>query len=422
MKFILVVLFSLIALPGWARSPSANPPELPEPTEIPKPTTFEVRVHLAHGTTSEKIGDTVVFLRAARPKGPFEPTDPTPEFEWTEMTDEEGLATFQVPRTLTTTGLRLHAVATYGGVTFRSAAEPPVDALQLKVPVYELGNDPKALSFDNIRTVVELWEDYLVFTQFYTLVNNSQTVIDTTTMPGFDPERGMPIELPIKALGVQVSAGGESSTVKSIAYWKGRIRPSERVPIQIRFSMAAHDPSFVYEQVVQYATKNTEVVVPLQTQFQKVPRLNDVTLSVPGGKMLSGLGILGLREDMEFVGSEGVALQPGESIRFKVDNLPLRRPMMPFVILGLGLLFGGVVIFLGRREQEMNRQTHSRKIAIESLNREKEDVLAKIAALQQSMDDFSEAEYESNDLALRARLALILKKIEDLEASVAGAA
>lgn len=417
MKSLLVMVFAFVALPAWAQSPSAESAEIANVAS-----TLDVRVQMVHGTTSEKIADTVVFLRASRPKGPFEPTDPTPEFEWTEVTDEEGRAAFNVPQNLTTTGLRLHAVATYGGVTFRSAAEPPVANLQLKIPVYELGNDPKAISFDNIRTVVELWEDYLVFTQFYTVVNNSQAVIDTTTLPGFDPERGMPIELPVKALGLQVSAGGETSTVNSIAYWKGRIRPSERVPIQIRFSMAAHDPAFVYEQVVHYDTKNTEVVVPLQTQFQKVPRLNNVTLSVPGGKMLSGLGILDLRQDMEFVGSEGVALNSGESIRFKLDNLPLRRPVMPFVVLGLGLLFGGFVVFLGRREQAIGRQASSRKIAIASLNREKDDVLVQIATLQQSIDDFSEAEYESMDLALRARLALILKKIEDLEASVTGAA
>jgi len=412
MKFVTMLLFVLVSTSVFAQE---NEP----PAEVRED--LQVKVHVAHGTSNLKIADTVVFLRAARPKGPFEPQDPKPDFEWSELTNEDGLAVFTVPKKVSESGLRLHALATYGGTSFRSTAEPLVNNLQLKVPVYEQGTDSAALKFDSIRTIAEVWEDYMVFTQYYVLINDSETVIDTTQVSGFDVERGMPIELPVKALGVQVSAAGEHTVVNSTVYWKGRIRPQERVPIQMRFSMAAKSRDFVYEQEVQYPVRNSEVVIPLQTQFQKLPRLNDVTLSVPGAKMLAGNGILDLRQDMEFVGAEGVELKPGESIRFKIGNLPFAKSIVPWFVLGLGLFFGALVIFFGRREYAIGQQNQSKKIAIESLKRERDAVLYDIASLERTRDQVSEDELESVDLALRARLAMILKKIRDLEQGASNA-
>lgn len=414
MKPILFVALLFLSAPAFAQDIPAEAP--PETAEVkPQNDALSIRVHVSHGTTSEKVADAVVFLRAARPKGPFEPTDPEPQFEWSEITDSAGVATFSIPKNVTETGLRIHAVTTYGGVAFKSSAEPPINALQLKVPVYEKGTDASALKFVSIRTITELWEDYLVFTQFYVLENTSNTVIETASVQGFDHERGMPIELPVKALGVQVSAAGEHTVVNSTAYWKGRVRPGERVPIQIRFSMAVSSADFVYEQEVDYPVDTIEVAVPLQTQFQKLPRLSDVSMAMPEAEMLSGKGIFDLRDDMDFIGAKGPSLKPGESFKFKLSNLPFARPIAPFVVLGLALLFSGLVIFFGRREYALSQQSKSLQTAIQSLKSERSLVLLRIAELETLQEEMSENEFESLDLALKARLAIINKKIQDFE-------
>lgn len=133
MKPILFVALLFLSAPAFAQDIPAEAP--PETAEVkPQNDALGIRVHVSHGTTSEKVADAVVFLRAARPKGPFEPTDPEPQFEWSEITDSTGVATFSIPKNVTETGLRIHAVTTYGGVAFKSSADPRSTRYNSKSP------------------------------------------------------------------------------------------------------------------------------------------------------------------------------------------------------------------------------------------------------------------------------------------------
>ncbi|MEZ4458917.1 MAG: hypothetical protein R3E66_04170 [bacterium] len=123
MKTLFLVMLLTWALPAAAQTNSAPPAA---ETTAPTPASgWSVSVKVEDGLTKAPIADAVVFLRAARPKGPIEPTDPTPTQEWTAISGADGYARFtSIPESLGTSGLRLHAATTWHGMTFKSAAVP----------------------------------------------------------------------------------------------------------------------------------------------------------------------------------------------------------------------------------------------------------------------------------------------------------
>lgn len=382
--------------------------------------TMPVSVQVVHGATEKAVADAPVFLQAARPRGPFEPTAPEPQAEWTGFTNADGTAGFNIPKSLTTSGLRIHAISTYGGVAFESAASTPGPGVELKIEVFEKGLDTSVVAFETLRTVVDLWEGYLVFTQFYTLTNEGKTALDVSALPGEEFEKGLPIELPVKAQGINVTGPGESMVVNSTVYWKGVLEPGARKNLQVRFSMSAKEEEFVYEQQMDYPTRNIEVVVPIQTRFTRVPRLDDLELRPPGFPETDrGHGIFGLRDDIEFVGARGASAEPGQSFRFQLRGLPFHKPKLPWFFLAFGFIMGIAVVLLGQREARRAATAQGKQVALEALAAEREEILDELVALEKDYDEgiVTAREYEIESLALRERLALVLKKIEDLEPS-----
>src|SRR5690606_22843318 len=92
-----------------------------------------LNVKVTHATGEHAVPNVPVFLQAARARGPFEPTPPTPQFEWESFTNDDGVAVFnRIPAELTTSGLKVHALTTYEGVPFESAASTPADGVTLQ--------------------------------------------------------------------------------------------------------------------------------------------------------------------------------------------------------------------------------------------------------------------------------------------------
>ncbi len=379
-----------------------------------------VTVEVKEGLTDRALADTPVFLRAARPKGPFEAQDPEPVVELTAMTDVSGRAVFDdVPRDLATRGLRLQAVTAYGGMSFKSTPSTPAPGLTIELPVYEKGISAEGIEFKSIRTVTEVWEGFVVFTQYYLLTNTGKTALDMTLVEGADPVKGLPIELPILAKGIQANGPGQNVVVNSTLFWKGTLTPGQTVPLQVRFSMTETGEEFIYEQQVDYPVQNIELVFPVQTQYKKVPRLDKLQLSAPGFEVLSGKGILGLRSDLEFIGAQGKSLEAGESFRFKLSGLPFKHPIAPWVVLGTGLFFAGLVIFTGRRAARRTDTKKTREELIAGLRKEREVLLDALVVVQEEFDNgqITEQEAEFETLALKERLALVMHKIQELEAA-----
>lgn len=388
-------------------------------TDEPRAGDFRIRVNAIEPDGSPMSG-APVFLRAARPRGPFEPTAPEPVKEWTEFTDNDGVATFDiVPQGLD--GLRVHAVTTYEGAAFESAAVTPGDGVKLTIKAHERTFDPGVVEIASLRTVVQPWEEYLVFTQFYQLRNTSDLALDIAAIPDIDFERGIPLTLPLKAQGIQAMGPGENNVVDSTVYWKGFMRPGEVVNLQVRFSMSAREPEFVYEQTVDYPTRELEVVVPLQTDFEKLPRLDKVALIAPGfeelGRTQNGVSPLDLRRDMEFLAAWGNSAEKGESFTFKLTGLPFEQPLLPWIFLGFGLAVAIGIFFFARKEADRMASSAGIEDRRAALEAERQDLLEQLDELEKQHDDGqrTEQEYDMLRTAVREQLALILKKLRDLE-------
>jgi hypothetical protein len=392
--------------------------------QAPKDESISVSVNVVHaGQNDQAIADKPVILRAARPKGPFEPTDPKPKHEWTGITNASGTATFgAIPASVAGEGLRLHALTTHGSMTFKSAPKVPADGVTLTVPVYERGHDVSQVSIEDMQTIVHLWEDTLFFQQFYRLTVDGDAVLDVSTLSDKKYESGLPIELPVKALGIDVKAPGQTKIVNSFVYWKGILKPGETVPVSVTFSMKAKNPNLVYEQKLDYPVKSASVVVPLESRHKrvKIPFFKDLRLAAPGfdaDKVGTDTGALGSQNSGLFLTAKDRSMAAGETLQFEVSGLPFGRPWGTWVALGLGILGALFVFGFARREHEHVEESHASGEIHELLLDEREALLDELALLEEDYQDgeVSELEYERESLLLRERIALVMKKIRDLE-------
>lgn len=390
-------------------------------------TSFSVPVEVVHGGQDKALAGKPVILRAARPKGPFEPTDPEPKHEWTAVTDASGKATFTgIPDSLIDEGLRLHAVTTHGGMSFKSAPKVPAPGVTLEVPVYERGRDVSDVRIEDLQTIVHVWEDNLFFQQFYRLSVDGDKVVDMSMLSGEKYEHGLPIVLPVKAQGIDVQAPGETKVVESTAYWKGTLKPGETVPVSVAFSMTANRPNFSYSQEFDYPVKNAAVVVPLESRHEKVKirYFEGLSMAAPGfdpDDVGVDRGALGSQNNGMFLTAKNREFAPGETLKFQLRGLPFQPPFGAMAALGLGFLGALFVFAYARREKERVDESYSSGELIELLTQEREELLDELTLLEEDYQKghVSELEYERESLLLRERIALIMKKIGDLEEKAA---
>ncbi|MEM1350675.1 MAG: hypothetical protein AAGI01_19085, partial [Myxococcota bacterium] len=346
------------------------------------PVTVEVR---KGGPDGEALAGAPVFLRAARPKGPFEPTDPEPVREWTMVTDADGRAIFRdVPSALAAQGLRLHAVAQYEGELFKSSAVTPTPGVKLTVPVFERTFDTSLIQVASVRTVVQIAERYLVFGQTWTLTIEGNAALDTTLVPDASFEKGLPLELPLKATGINTQGGGGGAlkTVNSTVFWKGVLKPGEPVNIQIRYSIPVKRETYVYEQDFAYPVRRVEFIVPVQTPFSKVPYLDGLELRSNELRPGSPEDVAGLRTDQSFIISLADDVPPGQKIRLQIKNLPFTRPLGPWVALALGLLGAVAILVFAASERREYIAQESMASFLETLAVERDVLFDELADLQ----------------------------------------
>jgi hypothetical protein len=111
------------------------------------------------------------------------------------------------------------------------------------------------------------------------------------------------------------------------------------------------------------------------------------------------------------------SIEPGGTLKFQLDGLPFNRPLGAWTALGLGILGALFVFGFARREKKRVEESHSSGELITMLEREREELLDELALLEEDYEDgrVSELEYERESLLLRERIALVMKKIGDLE-------
>lgn len=383
---------------------------------------WRATVEVVDGITGDPIPKTGVELKATRPVGPFESRDPEPKKSWTAQTDASGQADFEeLSGRVLQQGLEVYATTRHNGIQFESARQTPGDSLNLTIEVYPQGTNADAIKIKRLRTVVEPWEDFLVLTQFWTLTVEGNTVLDTTMLP----EGHLPLELPTDAKGIHAFGPGENKVVDSTVQWKGVLRPGETVALRTRFSMSTGKPSFVFRQSIDYPVDDVQVVVPLQTEHEKVGRLDDASLIAENFESVSATrDVPGFRRDKGYLFARGRSLEPGESFAVKMTGLPFDRPIGPWVAFGLGVLGIFFIVTFAGREKDRLDNPETRQTALEKLREEREELLDELADLEEAWedDDVSEVTYETESLRLRERLSLVMRKIDELSDETADGA
>lgn len=384
---------------------------------------WTARVRVVHASDEETdLSELPVLLSARRAAGPFESGTPSPTHTWTGITGPDGIVEFtNLPDDLAQRGLRLQASTSFGGIAFDSMSTGAADGAQLELPIYDRGHDLSGLRVSHLRVVVEPWEEYLIFSQFWTLTLDADHVVDISLSPDPALQRGLRLRLPVQAEGIHFTGPGDHEVINNFIFWKGVLVPGQPITFQIRFSKSARSSELTYEQFMDFPVDEVQIVAPVQTQYEKMPRLDELALLAPGFDTNADLASLGLRTDMELLVASGRSVEAGDSFAFRVEGLPFRRPIGGWVALFSGILAALFVAAYGRREFARFHNGRGRTQLLEALNKQREVVLDELSSLERdladpSIDDDLALQMEEEEALLRERLALILRKIRDIEA------
>lgn len=379
---------------------------------------WSARVRVLDGVSEEPLTGETVTLKAFRPNRRSQRQQTELVETWEVETDSEGVAHFDgLAGELLDERLGLFAEVKSSGIEFRSRQKLASEGVELRISTFPTAENLDDVLVERLRTVIEPWEDYVVVVQYWDLTVEGERAIDTRRLENEEFQHGLPLELPTDAKGIHLNGPGESKIIDSTANWKGILRPNRSTQLRLRFSMSANSPEFTYRQRVDYPVQETEFVVPLQTKYDKVPRLDDATLAAPGFEQVEATTeVPDFRSDNEYLYARGKSLDAGETFVAHVTGLPFKRPAGPWITLGLGLFGMGLIVAFARRETARFESDEATGDAIQALEEEREQLLEELAELQRAYEEdaVTEITYETESLHLRERLSLIMKKLREL--------
>ena len=381
-------------------------------------------VRLRHATDDDvDVADRTVVLRAVRPPGPLQPDN----FEqtvstWRQQTDDEGLAHFDgLPDNLAAQGLVLRASTDYGELTFDSPRQRPSDGATIDLELFDQTRAYPGIRISEKRVLVSPWEEYLIIDQFWTLEVEGDEAFDISNSTDPALVDGLPLRLPYTAEGISLAGPGDYQDIDNIIYWNGVLQPNQPVTIQIRFSKSVRTSTFDFEQPMQYPVDDLSVLAAVDTDFNKVPRLDDLRLAAPGFEIGTDPADAGLppHTTRDFLVATGHSVDADESYTFRLEGLPFSRPMGAWLALIGGILGVLFVAAYGRREYLAMRESQNDEQILEALGRQRDEILDELAAIEYEIDevhsDDERLDLEHEQMLLRQRLTLILRKIEEIE-------
>lgn len=378
---------------------------------------MQVQVRVVRSTddgTKVAVSEQGVVLKAIRPGRQQQRVVQ----EWEGVTDGEGIVRFDISRGKLGRAAALRAVTTHMSVPFRSKPSRPSDDSTLTIQVADPGGELEDVAVRRLRTVVEPWEGYLVISQFWRLTAEGNRVVDTSKLDVDERATGLPLEFPTNAEGLEATGPGESEVVEGTVYWRGRLKPGRATRLRVRYSMPVEHASYVYRQRVDYPVREAQVILPLRPTRTTIDRLDDAALVAPGFESVEATTrISGLRRDNEYLFASGRTMEPGETLTFELEGLPYSRPVGPWVAVGfaaLGLLVLGAV---ARRESARFTSESERREARRQLEDERDRLADEIARLDRSYEEgrIDEVDYETERLRLREQLAVVLRRLRDLD-------
>lgn len=286
-------------------------------------------------------------------------------------------------------------------------------------------NDASVVFAPRVITIVELWEDYLVFTQIFRLATD-QPVIFEAEAGGRGA--GFHIPVPDGAAGINVvQPQQEAEAVGDGVMYRGKILPAgeagEAPTLIMRYSIKHSNVANVaWSQLFPFDVENLSLVIPQISQHERHKNLN-VLLDVP-------LCDDDARADGEMCFShidetaEGVDMLRGTAVRVahsgtvraggRLEVATSGWPADPHIarwaagVASLGaFLLGWLMWMRGRRrgtdeESELTRLTLERKA-----------ILKRVDVLEQQLADAAilEMDYEAQKERIIGELALIERRI-----------
>lgn len=379
-----------------------------------------VTIRLTHAHDDVDLGGSPVILEAVRPPGPLQPDS----FEqvvdsWEATADDDGLARFDdLPDRLGDQNLSLRASTTFGGISFESDFFEPRSRSEVDLQVFDQTHDFPGIRVTDKRVLVSPYEEYMIVDQFWTIELEGDHAYDISASPAF--ERGVPLRLPYTAEGISTQGPGDHEIVENFVYFDGVLKPGEPITLQIRFSKSVRTSEFTFEQEVDYPVDDLSILASVDTDFEKVPRLDDLVLRAPNFDVGDDPTAAGLppHTSRDFLVATDRSLEADESYTFRLEGLPFSRPTGAWIALIGGILAALFVVAYGRREQLQMRQAANDDQALEALEQRREELLDELAAVERHLastdDEDEQLDLEEERMMLRQRLALIMRKIDDI--------
>lgn len=381
---------------------------------------FALTVQLHHHNDDDvELSGKPVLLEAVAPAGPLQPDGHERVISsWEATADADGIARFGgLPDELGGGQLMVRASAPFGGLSFDSQLTQPTPNSTVEVPLFDQTHSFPGIRVTQKQVVVSPWEEYLVFDQFWTIELEGDHAFDTTASGDF--ERGLPLRLPYRAEGTSVAGPGSNEIVDNIVYWHGVLQPDRPITLQIRFSKEARHPSFTFEHPVNYPVDDISVLATVDTDFERIPRLDDLTLRAPGFDVGDDPTAAGLppHTTRDFLVATGGSVERGDSYRFRLEGLPFGRPLGAWISLVAGVVGALLIVVFGRREYLRMREDNNSN-ALEGLRNRRQQLLDELAEIeqdiQQAATEDEKLDYEQEKMLVRQRLALIMSKIDEL--------
>lgn len=295
----------------------------------------------------------------------------------------------------------------------------------LKIQDKPVVSDASVVFAPRVITIVELWEDYLVFTQIFRLATD-QPVIFEAEKGGRDA--GLHIPVPDGAAGINVvQPKQDAEAVGDGVMFRGQILPAgeagERPTLIVRYSiMHSNVANVAWSQVFPFDVENLSLVVPQISQHERHKNLNvllDVPLCDDEGRAANEMCFSHVDEAAEGVDmlrgtavrvAHGGTVRAGGRMEVETTGWPadphLARWAAGFALLG-ALLLAWLMWMRGRRRGSDEESELTR------LKLERKAILKRVDALEQQLADAAilEMDYEAQKERIIGELALVERRI-----------
>lgn len=387
-----------------------------------------------NGKTGPAVGERVVLQWRA-------PRSESPVLSWNATSGADGWADFgEVDVLSNPRKFELYAIVEEGGVRHVSRRLFAEDGkITGEVEMLKVSGNTDDVRGTALTTIIEMPEDmgghpssygHVVVQQLYTLEANGWMVYDTSQAMSSEEARGVPITLPIDAVGASAQLVGntqlgQAEVADSMLFYRGVIYPKTeaRPPTEIivQYYLKISGPAIEFEQPMNRDWGDLEVIILRETDLPDYPLL-DIELIAPQFSEVSDLstGLPGRKVRA----ARGLSLAKGDELHFQVDGFPYPEDNIPkyLAVLVVLLLIGGT--FLGiwesRRAKERAAELEAGgETALAELDEQIEALFGGLTVLAHDRDqgEVSDIDFDLENQRLKTRIALLEQRRDQYRTS-----